>query len=364
MKKNLVKVAIVGLKLDSPRELGEFEVHGVPLSFDVGYSTSLRTLLRNGIDGFSYQRAILKAENIDELYRNRNVRYLEAAENLIQRLRKFDIIIFSTNSPLHPEILVDRLGDKTKVLGFTDDPHSTYIRGIPYLWAFDAAYYISPGYSPNMGFAELFDRLGYKNVRWLPLAQPIHYPKLTFNQIRERTVKIAYVGNPTGSKIDRMIKLDNAFGREFSIYGRWRLKGYLGYIRPLLGEKAFLRRVLPISSDKKTDLYLNTMIGFNMHVSDLPSECGNMRTYETAAFGMMPLCDRAGLNLQNQIFKENEEAIYYDSIEEAIELANYYLNNPMARSEIAWAAYQRACSDYSWDKATHEFLNWLVNVVN
>lgn len=361
MKNNFVKVGIVGLHLESPQVLGDFEVHGVPLSFNLGYSKSLRALLRGGIDGFNYQRAILKAEHVDELYRNRDVRYMEAAENLIQRLKKYDILIFSTNSPLHPELLADRLANKIKVLGFTDDPHSTYVRGIPYLWAFDAAYYISPGYSPTMGFAELFDRLGYKRVRWLPLAQPIKYPKLTIEQIRNRAVKIAYVGNPTGSKIDRMIELDHAFGHEFALYGRWRLKGYLGYARPFIGEKAFFRRVLPISAEKKKDLYLRTMIGFNMHVSDFPSECGNMRTYETAAYGMMPLCDRAGLNLQVQIFEEKKEAIYYDSIEEAIDLANYYADNQKERTQIAWAAYRRACSDYSWEKVTHDLLTWVVN---
>jgi len=362
MSNRLVKVAVIGLHLDAPRVLDKYEVHGVPLSFMSGFSSSLRIMFRDGLNRFSYQRAVLKAEYVDELYRNRDPKYMAAAERLIDQLRGYDILIFSTNSPLHPELLLSRLKDKVKVLGFTDDPHSTYVRGIPYLWGFDAAYYISPSYSSTMGFAELFERIGFSRVRWLPLVQPIKYPILTTDDILNRSVKIAYVGNPTGSKIDRMRKLDAEFGRDLVLHGRWRLKGYFGYFRPLLGEKPFMRRVLPINSEQKKALYLNTMIGFNMHVSDFPSECGNMRMYETAAFGMMPLCDRAGLNLQNQIFEDGKEAVYYDSIDQAIDLARYYLSNPEERAKIAFEAYRKAFSDYTWERVTRDFLNWLTSI--
>jgi glycosyltransferase involved in cell wall biosynthesis len=361
MSSTRTRVAILGLQLESPRTLGRFEVHGVPLPSIGGLRQSFRAFLRDGMSGASYQRAAQKAEHVDDLYRNRDPLYMDAAEKLIEGLRAYDILIFSTYNPLHPEMLADRLHDKIKVLGFTDDPHSTYVRGIPYLWAFDAAYYISPGYSPSMGFAELFNRVGFRRVRWLPLAQPIAYPQLSIDEIRNRSINIAYVGCPTGSKVDRLLALDRAFGREFALYGRWRLGGYYGYVRPLIGEQPFFRRVRPISPEGKAALYRNTMIGFNMHVSDRPSECGNMRTYETAAFGMMPLCDRAGLNLQRQIFDEGTEAIYYNNIEEAVELARHYVSHPEERARIAFAAHRRTCAEYSWDKVTHDFLEWLVN---
>ena len=355
-----IRVAILGLQLDAPRQLGRFNIHGLDIPTPRGFRKSFRNLLRDGLSGAFYDRSLLKAEHLDDLYRNRDPQYMAAAESMIAQLQSFDVVICSTYNPLHPELLIDRLHNKVKVLGFSDDPHSTYVRGIPYLWAFDAAYYISPGYSPSMGFASLFEKIGFHRVRWLPLAQPITYPKLSHDQIRHRSVKLAYVGCPTGSKLDRMRALDKAFGSDFALYGRWRMKGYYGYIRPFLGEPPFFRHVSPISNESKKRLYLDTMIGFNMHVSDVPSECGNMRTYETAAFGMMPLCDRAGLNLQREIFEEGKEAIYYDSIEEAIDLARYYLNHPEERTRIAMAAHQRACTDYSWEKVTQDYLEWLM----
>ena len=361
MQKKLIKVAILGLRLDVSRELGRFEVHGLPLIELSGLRPSFRALLRDGLGSVQYGRAMLKAEYVDDLYRNRDPKYMAAAQALLDSLSNFDVVIFSTYNPLHPELLADGLKNKIKVLGFTDDPHSTYVRGIPYLWAFDAAYYISPAYSSQMGFSELFAKIGYDRVRWLPLVQPINYPRLTFDEIRNRSITMAYVGAPTGSKVDRLRALDQAFGSDLALFGRWRMKGYYGYVRPFLGEPPFLRTVRPITQADKLLLYRKTKIGFNMHVSNIPSECGNMRTYEAAAFGMMLLSDRAGLNLQREIFEEGIEAIYYDSIEEAIELARFYANNTEERTRIALAAHRRALAEYSWEKVTHDFLTWLID---
>lgn len=355
-----IRVAYVGLKLDNPKTLDSFEVHGIENMELNGYVLGIRNLLTGGLSGSNYRRMMLHAHFIDELYRNKDTTYMKAVSNFVEILNDFDVIIFSTFCPIHPEILARKMSGKLKILGFTDDPHSTYARGIPMLWAFDAAYYISPGYSPEMGFSELMDRLGVR-ARWLPLVQPDEYPVLEESDFATRSTKISYVGCPTGSKIDRMREMKTVFGDDFALYGRWRLGGYYGYIRPLLGEKLFPQRVEAISPEAKRQLYMDTAIGFNMHVSDFPSECGNMRTYETAAYGMMPLCDRGGLNLQTQIFAEGTEAIYYDSIAEAIDLARYYIDHPMERIAIAQAAYTRFRKDYQWEKVTTDFLHWAVS---
>lgn len=334
-------------------------MHGVPLPQYSGFCGGIRSLLRDGLNAISYSRALLHARHVDELYRERDQTYLRDMEALIAILEPYDILIFSTYCPIHPEIISRRLSSKIKVLGFTDDPHSTYERGIPFLWAFDAAYYISPGYSPTKGFESFMQDVGMAKATWLPLAQPIDYPELTYHQILDRKVTVSYVGCPTGSKVDRLRELSQAFGKDLALYGRWRMKGYFGYFRPFVGEKVFPRRVRSISHIEKQQLYLDSAIGFNMHVSDQPSECGNMRTYETAAFGMMPLCDRAGLNLQTQIFAEGTEAIYYDNIDEAISLIRHYAAHPEERATIAWTAYQKAFAQYNWNFVTENFLNWL-----
>jgi hypothetical protein len=278
---------------------------------------------------------------------------------LIAELQSFDILVFSTFNPIHPEILASRLRDKVKVIGFSDDPYSTYIRGIPYAWAFDAAYFISPSYSAAMAFPELMQCVGVARSRWMPLVQPIDFPLLDEGQLRRRDRAICYVGFPTNSKFDRLIALRKAFGDRFEVHGRWPLKGLAGFVRPLKGNRGFFQRVTSLSAEQKRQLYLATQIGFNMHVSDRPAECGNMRTYEAPQFGMMLLCDRGANNLQNTIFEEGREAVYYSTIAEAIERADFYLRNPDERVRIAMNGHRRCHAEYRWDKVMEEFLSWL-----
>lgn len=353
------RVAIVGLSLDGPQKVGPYQIEGVANPVPPRDTRDPKQFIRNGIDGMYPDRAVIKAEWVDEYYREREPWYMAACERLVRTLDPYDIVVFSTYNFLHPEIVASQLSGKIRVLGFSDDPHATYVRGIPYLWAFDAAYYISPSYGPTKSFAAMFQDLKFPKARWLPLVQPIDFPLLDEEQIRHRSVGACYVGNPTRSKYRRLARMARAFGSDMRLHGRWRLGGRLGYVGPLVGQPLLPRTVTSLSLAEKRALYLDTKIGLNMHVSDVPSECGNMRTYEAAQFGMMLLCDRAGLNLQTGIFAEGSEAIYYDNTEEAIELTRHYMSNDRERTAIAFAAHRRAHADYRWDKVWLDFLNWL-----
>jgi spore maturation protein CgeB len=99
-----------------------------------------------------------------------------------------------------------------------------------------------------------------------------------------------------------------------------------------------------------------------MHFSDLPSECGNIRTYETPAHGMMMVCDKAGVEAHSKIFEPGKEAIYYDSLDHAIELIEHYLHYNDERVNIAKAGYERFWRDYEWEKNLLKFLRWCENV--
>lgn len=353
------RVAIIGLSLDGPRQVGPYLIEGMPNPVPPPGTRDPGTFVRQGIDGTNPVRAVLKAEWLDEYYRNREPWYMAACERLVQTLAPYDIVVVSTYSFLHPEIVARELAGKIRVLGFSDDPHATYMRGIPYLWAFDAAYYISPSYSPTKSFAAMFADLGFAKARWLPLVQPIDFPLLDEGQIRDRSIGACYVGNPTRSKYDRLAHMAKAFGPDMRLHGRWRLGGRLGYVAPLLGQPFLPRTITALSATEKRALYLDTKIGLNMHVSDVPSECGNMRTYEAAQFGMMLLSDRGGLDLQTTILAEGSEAIYYDGTDEAVDLARHYMNNDRERTAIAFAAHRRAHADYRWDKVWRDFLDWL-----
>ena len=80
--------------------------------------------------------------------------------------------------------------------------------------------------------------------------------------------------------------------------------------------------------------------------------------YEVPAHGMMLLCDKAGLNAHEQIFEPDKEAVFYDSIEDAIEKIDYYLDHPEDRLRIAKAGFARVHRDYDGEQSLKNLLDW------
>lgn len=317
-------------------------------------------LVRGGANAFFKQRGMQNnAETVDRLYREREPSYMRMMRDFVDRFHDFDLIIMAHNNFLHPEILFHELKKPIKVLGFIDDPYSTYIRGIPYLWAYDGAFHISPSYDERTLFEEALEKWGCNHHLWWPLVFfPSEYREPTQEFFENRYVDMAYVGNPTLGKVDRLIKLKRHFSTRFEVYGRWRFNGYAGIVRGMFGKPIYWHRVRSISSRELTNLYRGMKIGFNMHVSEVPRETGNLRMYDVPAHGAMLLCDKAGRDAHNRIFKDGVEAVYYDSIEHAIELAEYYLHNPKKRIEIARAGFERFWRDYNWEKNLLRLLDW------
>jgi hypothetical protein len=335
--------------------------------FPKGSHWSWSELKVGGLDGWDKRRAIFAGvTGVDRLYRERDPDYMRMAGDFIDRFHDFDLIVMSTYNFLHPELLARELKKPVKVLGFIDDPVSTYVRGIPYLWAFDGAFFISPSYIDNLPFEEAFKRWADQPATWWPLVpfsyqQPEHADDSFF---RDRDVDLVYVGGPYGSKVDRIIRLKQHFGARMRVHGRWPLKGTIGFVRGLLGKPMYPHRVTSLSPAERTDLYWRTKIGFNMHFSDTPSECGNVRTYETPAHGMLMVCDKASTNAHARIFAPDNEAVYYDNIDQAIELIEYYTNNEDERVRIAKAGYERFWGDYEWEKNLLGFLDWAAGLRN
>ncbi len=329
--------------------------------FSKGSHWSLSDLIVSGLNGYDQRRALFAgAAGVDRLYRERNPNYMRMVGDFIDRFRDFDLIVMGTYNFIHPEVLARELKKPIKILGFVDDPLSTYVRGIPYLWAFDGAFFISPGYIENQVFDDAIQRWGNKPAMWWPLvAAPFTRPeKADENFFRQRDGDVVYVGNPYGPKVDKLIRLKRHFGDRLRIHGRWQFKGYLGFVRGLLGKPVYPHRVTSLAPEERTQLYWRTKIGFNMHFSDHPYETGNMRMYETPAHGMLMVCDKAAANAHDRIFKSGTEAVYYDSFNESIELIEHYLTHDEERVRIAQAGYERYWKDYEWGRNLKKLLDW------
>jgi spore maturation protein CgeB len=326
---------------------------------------SLSDLIAWGLNGYDQRRALTAgAAGVDRLYRERNPHYMRMLSDFIDRFRDFDLIVMSTYNFIHPEVLARELKRPIKVLGFIDDPLSTYLRGIPYLWAFDAAFFISPGYIDNRLFQDAIERWGSKPAVWWPLVPfPFRRPeKVDEAFFLQRDVEVVYVGNPVASKVERLIQLKRHFRDRLRVHGRWPLKGYLGFARGLLGKPIYPHRVTSLTNEERASLYWRTKIGFNMHVSDQPFETGNVRMYETPAHGMLMVCDKGASDTHARVFEPNTEAVYYDSVKEAIDLIEHYLAHDEDRARIAEAGFRRYWRDYQWEPNFRHFLDWASSI--
>ncbi|HXW14042.1 MAG TPA: glycosyltransferase [Terriglobia bacterium] len=322
-------------------------------------------------------RNLYEVKSIDQMYRAKYPPYMKFLRDFVEKFQNADLVVLATYNPIHPEILYRELKKPIKILGFTDDPHSTYVRGVPFLWACDGAFFISPSYSNQRWFADALRGWGCKHSYWLPIPAllpepspdgrsafwPLHAPREEALRradafFTERDRDLIYVGKPYDPKIDRLAQVRRHFGSRFRIHGRWRLHGYGGYLRWIKGKPPLWTRVRSLSQQERTALYCRTRIGLNMHLSETPAETGNMRMYEVPAHGVMLLCDKAGLNAHERIFEPDQEAVYYDSIDDAIDKTHYYLEHHAERESIARAGFARVHRDYDGEANLKNLLDW------
>lgn len=324
---------------------------------------SLRDLINGGRGRWNRMHNFGYAHEIDTLYREKNSSYMRYVSDFLDKFNNHDIFVMSTYNPIHPEIIYKYLKNKTKILGFIDDPYSSYRQGIPNLWAFDGAFYISPSYGEDILFKDQMTKWGVENHKWFPLSpKTIQLPKIDDSFFYDRNIDVAYVGSYVGGnkngKVERLTQLKKHFGERFKVYGRWPLQGMVGFINPLFKKPFYPHKVRSIDENSKYNLFLDTKISFNMHVSAVPTETGNYRMYETPYFGMMQICDKAGANAHEQIYTPDTECVYYDNTDEAIDLIEYYLTHDEERIKIAKAGFERTKKDYNWEKNWKELLDW------
>jgi spore maturation protein CgeB len=84
--------------------------------------------------------------------------------------------------------------------------------------------------------------------------------------------------------------------------------------------------------------------------------------YEVPIHGAMLLSDIAGCNAHSDIFEPDKEAVYYATVDEAIDKCLYYFARPEKAIAIARRGFERARRDYHPYKVKLELFNWIVKV--
>lgn len=316
----------------------------------------LLSIIKDGINSLKIKKILNKAEGIDSLLRNKNSAYLNFIDGLYKFVEDNQIeILVSSENKIHPQIIKDKFNHTINIMGMIDDPYVTYSKTIPYSWAFDGVFYISPSQHKNILTKDFLAQIGVKHTYWKPMGHFGFDFKITEDFFEKRINSVIYVGNPTLRKKEFLIKSKLELKSKFKLHGKWKLNGFESLTGILNNEPFLFSRIKPINNLK--DFYSNHSIGLNLHVSE-KIETGNIRMYELPASGVMQLCDKSALNTNELIFKNEEEIIYYDDFKDFIEKANYFLNNPKERIRIAEAGYHKAQKLYNQEKIYSDFLNW------
>ena len=101
-------------------------------------------------------------------------------------------------------------------------------------------------------------------------------------------------------------------------------------------------------------------ITFNAHIDISKGYIGNMRMFEATGAGTLLLTD--GKKAPVKMFSD-DEVVYYDSVEDAIEKFNYYFTHQKEREAIAKKGQIRTLSEYNYynvcEKLHNYFLKYL-----
>jgi spore maturation protein CgeB len=223
----------------------------------------------------------------------------------------------------------------TSVLWCMDDPmiiEERWFYGDWFRYAsnFDFVYTISKSALP------FYKEAGATSVNWLPL---YFDPYLTGEEIGIECV-ISFVGNYFSDRLPAceriLFPLIQKFEKDVHIFGS-------GWNETVV-KRASLHRAIPRSALKS--VFLGSKINLNIHrESAYKYPALNFRTFEITGFGGFEMVEYVkGLE---ELFEIGKELVAPKSSQEAIELAQHYLENDEQRLKIASNGQKRVLNEHT-----------------
>lgn len=261
----------------------------------------------------------LSFASLDQMWRKRDRLLMKMYDELLRALDGKDVFINSSGINLHPEF-VEKLPVFTIFQCF-DDPESSEHLSKPVAYAYDLCLV------GNVAEVQTYKTWGVKNAHWIPLGLfPGYYdPEITEEKLfaSPRDISLFMLSDRLSPyRKDRMDYLDASFPNAH-FYGNGWSRGML----TIGNELKFLRRA---------------KIGPNVHNSTGPI---NFRLYVLPANGVLQICDNK--KYLGKVYEVGKEVIGFDSIEECVDLCNYYIIHDEERLEIALAGWKRVMRDYT-----------------
>lgn len=274
----------------------------------------------------------LTFKELDRKWKYGDKQLLKMYEKLARALENKDVLINAAGINLHPEF-VQELSVFTVFQCF-DDPENSDNLSKPVAASYDLCLV------GNVAELETYKSWGVKNVEWTTLSinEEMYDHTLTYEKIitESRDIDLfMMIDRLAPWRKERLDKIAKAFPKA-NFYGNGWNKGFL-------------------KKDDEVEYLRRAKIGPNIHNSTGPI---NLRTFYLPANGVLQICDNK--NHLGKLFALNEEVIGFDTIEECIDLCNYYLTHEEERRKIAANGWKRAVNDYN------EFavFNRKLNVIN
>lgn len=332
-------------------------------------SKDISSLLRHGYSSSSLYSKLCNPSFIQKLYHEKDTGYFAFLNAFYERFRDFDVIVMNPGVDLvHPEFLEKKFPNALKCLHCIDDPHLTYSYCMPYVWAFDCATYISPGYSDEFTMEEILLKAGFKHIRWVPHCVTNNMPpKYTLEELQEqlslRNNRALYVGNYYTSKTKRLIQIKKELGESLDIYGRYPFRGFSYSVLSTFSGAPTLYRVKSLQDGERERCYSEYGIGLNMHLSSPSRETGNARVYELAYRGVAQVVDSSAYSMIKNIFVPGKEILTYENIRECVEQIRRLQHDKDLRISLAVSAYKRAIVEYRYDTVLRTSCEWFASLL-
>ena len=292
------------------------------------------------INHVEYCNYFYSALELDIAYRLKETHLVKLYEHVSSRLKEFDVFMVLDVNVYHPDFLENL--KCYKVFYSFDDPDGSFSRIMPYSYAFDHVFTVTPAYNSKVSMPDQFKKWGAKNASYVPLGvissqfQNLEQD-LIFNRARQND--LVFVGSSTTlERNEKLFKVKKHFKNRFVLRGQW---GWKTNLRNILVNNT---RYWITAQNNLPDLYLNSKIGINIHDSS-EYGFGNRRTYELPLNGVMLISDFKTTHLKD-IYELDKEVIGYENIDEAIDLIEYYLKHDDERNEIALKGFLKAKEKY------------------
>jgi spore maturation protein CgeB len=267
----------------------------------------------------SPQKTVVYFDELDILWRYKDPNLLTLYSRIRTKLENFDVFVCFNGTNIHPEFAASL--DVITVYGCFDDPESSSKLSRPAAHAFDIAMV------GNIAEVKTYKGWGIENVHWWPLGfrEGDYSAELT-----KRDILHGNRANDVVLLCERVEKYRRLRVDKFAFAfpnGRYYGRGWPNGFLP---------------EEKRVPLLQQSKIGINIHNSTGPI---NFRTFYLPANGVMQICDNK--SHLSKIFKLDDEVIGFDSIDEAIEKAAYYLAHEDERRTIAAKGWSRAVRYYN-----------------